>query len=53
MSCRPGLPQRRGWCCSAWVGGTARGWPHRGEGDREDALHWSDVIGVVPARALD
>jgi hypothetical protein len=49
MSCRSGLPQRRGWRCSARDGSTTTGRTAQGRGDGGDALHWSDVTALSNA----
>jgi hypothetical protein len=48
MSCRPGLPQRRGWHCSAWDGSTAAGMAAQGRSWRRRRAPLVQRHGVVP-----
>jgi hypothetical protein len=48
MSCRLGLPQRRGWCCSTRDGGTAVGMAAQGRSWRRRRAPLVQRHGVVP-----
>jgi hypothetical protein len=48
MSCRPGLPQHRGWCCSARGGSTAAGMAAQGQSWRRRRTPLVQRHGVVP-----
>jgi hypothetical protein len=51
-SYRPGLPQRRGWCCSARDGGAAAGMAAKGRSWRRRHAPLVQCHGVVPCERV-